>query len=226
MQTRSGTCGPVRLNRIVLPLRIKGRWRMASGTGRARESAPDDIEQRPVLAPEGEGECAGVGSRVRAARGAEAAPRRCPRAPVGRPAGSGRLRQDNRARGLLPPQAAQGAVAAWISLDGDDTPTAFGSYLVYAFECAGLDLSVLSDPDVWSSSPATCQIGMLARAIELHAEPCLLVLDEVDRLPRETVDLIQRLVEHGPSNLHLALAFRANPGLDLAMRVLDGSGTR
>ena len=118
----------------------------------------------------------------------------------------------------------QGAVAAWISLDGDDTPSAFGSYLAYAFECAGLDLSVLSDLDVWSSSPATYQIGMLARAIEQHAEPCLLVLDEVDRLPRETVDLIQRLVEHGPANLHLALAFRANPGLDLAMSVLDGSG--
>ena len=119
---------------------------------------------------------------------------------------------------------AQGQVIAWISLDEDDTPSVFGSYLAYAFECAGLDLSVLSDPDTWSSSPPTYQIGMLAHAIERHADSCLLVLDEVDRLPSETVEVIQRLLDHGPSNLHFALAFRANPGLDLAMRFLDGSG--
>ena len=119
---------------------------------------------------------------------------------------------------------AQGPVAAWISLDEGDTPSLFGSYLAYAFECAGLDLSGLSDVDAWSSSPATYRIGMVARAIELHAGPCLLVLDEVDRLPAETVELVQSLLDHGPPNLHFALAFRANPGLDLAMRVLDGSG--
>ena len=45
------------------------------------------------------------------------------------------------------------------------------------------------------------------------------------RLPRGTVELIQRLVDHGPDNLlHLALAFRANPGLDLTTQVFDGSG--
>ena len=96
----------------------------------------------------------------------------------------------------------QGLVVAWISLDEDDTPSLFGSYLAYAFECAGLDLSVLNDPDAWLSSPATYQIGMLASAIDSHAAPCLLVLDEVDMLPRETVELVQRLVKRGPRNLH------------------------
>ena len=47
---------------------------------------------------------------------------------------------------------AQGLIVAWLSLDEDDTPSVFGSYLAYAFECAGLDLSVLSDRDAWSSS--------------------------------------------------------------------------
>ena len=40
----------------------------------------------------------------------------------------------------------------------------------------------------------------------------MLALDEVDRLPRETVARIQRLVEHGPANStspSLALAFRS-----------------
>ena len=97
-------------------------------------------------------------------------------------------------------------------------------YLAYAFECAGLDLSALNDADGWPSSPAAYQVGTLARAIDRHAAPCLLALDEVDRLPRETVELLQRLVEHAPGNLHFALAFRSNPGLDLAMQVFDGSG--
>ena len=118
----------------------------------------------------------------------------------------------------------EGLVVAWVSLDEDDEPSLFGNYLTYAFECAGLDLSELNDPGAWSSSPVAYQVGMLARAIEHHAAPCLLVLDEVDRVPRETTEAIQRLVEHAPPNLHFALAFRANRGLDLAMQVLDGSG--
>ena len=118
----------------------------------------------------------------------------------------------------------QGLAAAWVSLDEDDAPSVFGSYLAYAFECAGLDLAALNDGDSWPSSPAANQIGTLGRALDRHAAPCLLVLDEVDRLPRKTVELLQRLVDHGPGNLHFALAFRSNPGLDLAMRVIDGSG--
>ncbi len=117
-----------------------------------------------------------------------------------------------------------GLAVAWISLDEDDSPSVFAGYLAYAFECAGLDLSALNKDDGWPSSPAACRIGTLARAIDRHAAPCLLVLDEVDRLPRETVELLQRLVEHAPVNVHFALAFRSNPGLDLAMQVFDGSG--
>ena len=119
----------------------------------------------------------------------------------------------------------EGLVVAWISLDEDDAPTVFsGYYLAYALECAGLDLSALNEDDGWPSSPAAYQIGTLARALDRHTAPCLLVLDEVDRLPRESVELVQRLVKHGPGNLHFALAFRSNPGLDLAMQVFDGSG--
>ncbi len=118
----------------------------------------------------------------------------------------------------------QGLVVAWISLDEDDAPSVFAGYLAYAFECAGLDLSALNDDDGWPSSPAAYQVGTLARAIDGHAAPCVLVVDEVDRLPRETVELLQRLMEHAPVNLHFALAFRSNPGLDLALQVFDGSG--
>ena len=109
-------------------------------------------------------------------------------------------------------------LVAWISLDENDAPNVFIGYLAYALACAGLDLSALNEDDGWPSSPAAYQIGTLARALDRHAAPCLLVLDEVDRLPRETVQMVQQLVEHGPGNLHFALAFRSNPGLDLACR--------
>lgn len=117
-----------------------------------------------------------------------------------------------------------GVAVAWVSLDGDDTLYVFGAYLAAAFAAAGLDVSLLEELDAWSSSPATYQVGMVARTIDLHEAPCLLVLDEVDRVPQETLELIQRLLEHGPANLHFALSFRSNPGLDVAMQVFRGEG--
>ncbi len=116
----------------------------------------------------------------------------------------------------------QGLVVGWISLDGDDTPDLFGGYLAAAFEHAGLDRTLLDAHDGWSSSPAVQQIGMVARAIELHAAPCLLVLDEVDRLPQRTVRLVDLLVKRAPSNLCVAIALRSDPGLELAPQVLAG----
>ena len=116
----------------------------------------------------------------------------------------------------------RGLVVGWISLDADDTPNLFGSYLAAAFEHAALDLRLLNAHDAWSSSPAVQQMGMLARAVELHAAPCLLVLDEVDRLPRRTVQLVDLLVKRAPGNLHVAMAFRSDPGLEVAPHVLNG----
>ncbi len=117
---------------------------------------------------------------------------------------------------------AQGLLVGWILLDNDDLPQVFGSYLAGAFEHAGLDLTLLHTQNAWSSSPAVFQIGMLAHAIELHEAPCLLVLDEVDRLPRRTVELLDRLLKLGPRNLHVAMAFRSDPGFDLAPHILNG----
>ena len=116
----------------------------------------------------------------------------------------------------------RGVLAAWVSLDGDDTPNLFGSYLAAAFQHAGLDLTLLDPQDVWSSSAAVRQLGMLARAIELHGAPCLLVLDEVDRLPRRTLELIDLLVKHAPDDLHLAVAGRSDPRLELASQLVAG----
>lgn len=115
----------------------------------------------------------------------------------------------------------QGVVVGWISLDNDDTPNVFGSYLAYAFEQGGLDLGVLGAHDTWSSSPAAQQVGMVAHAVELHAASCLLVLDEVERLPRPTVRLVDELLKRPPRDLHVAMAFRSNPGVDVTTHVLQ-----
>ena len=48
------------------------------------------------------------------------------------------------------------------------------------------------------------------------------MLDEVDQLPRRTVALVDLLVKRAPGNLHVAMALRTDPGLDLAPHVLDG----
>ena len=58
---------------------------------------------------------------------------------------------------------------------------------------AGLDLSVLNDQDGWNSTPFMHQMGVLAGAMERHETPCMLVFDEVDRLPRRTLALLDFL---------------------------------
>ncbi|MYD69473.1 MAG: hypothetical protein F4W89_01825 [Acidobacteria bacterium] len=117
----------------------------------------------------------------------------------------------------------EGAVVAWISLDDEDTPSLFGGYLALALEQAGLDLS--ASHDAWSAAPAVEQIGTLAGAIERHAAPCLLVLDEVDRLPKCTVRLVDLLLQRAPPNLHLVMAFRSNPGFNVGTHLLSGGAT-
>lgn len=122
-------------------------------------------------------------------------------------------------------RAKQGNVAAWISLDDEDTPSLFGRYLALAFEQAGLDLGLLRSHDAWSASPAVEQMGMLASAVEAHAEPCLLVLDEVDHLPSRTVRLVDLLLQRAPRNLCVAMAFRSNPGVNVGKHMLSGGAS-
>ena len=96
-------------------------------------------------------------------------------------------------------------------------------HLAYAFEHAGLDVALGDSEDAWAATPLAHQLGMLVRAIEIHAGPCLLVLDEIERLPAASVDLLERLLRRGPRSLQFILSFRTNPGLDLASIVLAGS---
>ena len=114
-------------------------------------------------------------------------------------------------------------VAGWLSLDVHDTPSELAGLVACAFDHAGMDLAPLRAFDGWSSLQAAQQMGLLARAVELHAAPCLLVLDNVDRLRPRSADWLDRLVKRGPGNLHVAIACRSNPTINLTGHELDGS---
>ena len=123
----------------------------------------------------------------------------------------------------------RGTLVAWLRVDEKITGDLLLNYLAYAFARGGLDLSVLRQlwTEGWRSQLTSYRVGLLMRAIENYRKPCLLALDEVERLAvpdaSATVDF---LLHRSPPNLHFAMTMRSNPrGLDLATDVLDGQGT-
>ncbi|WP_419938243.1 hypothetical protein [Candidatus Palauibacter sp.] len=108
--------------------------------------------------------------------------------------------------------------------------------LALAFERAGVatfdpagergGASPARAPDPEADSRAEYRIGLLIRALEQHGAPCVLALDEVERLRSpEAVGLINRLVRRAPPHLHVGMAFRERPpGLAVDMYPLEGRG--
>ena len=109
----------------------------------------------------------------------------------------------------------RGRLAAWLTLDEDDTEDGVGMYLMYAFERAGLDLAVAPDAVEY-------RMELLAQEIENHGAPCLLVIDELERLGGHAVEAVDFFLHHAPGNLRFVLGLRDNPGLDLSSAVLEG----
>lgn len=123
-----------------------------------------------------------------------------------------------------------GQVAAWLTVDEDDRPGVVDAYLALAFEQAGLRLQDMEDTwrhDTDAKLPHRTRrrTELLTRAIKAQGAPCLLVLDDVERLAHpEAADTISFLLQNGPPNLRMALAMRDNPGLDLSEASVDGKG--
>lgn len=113
--------------------------------------------------------------------------------------------------------AERGVLAAWLTLDEDDTVEGIGTYLAYAFEKAGL-----RSPS--ASEAIDHGLALVARSVEDYGGPCLLVLDEVERIAAEAVPALDFLLRHRPDNLSVAMAMRENPGLDLTPVTLNGRG--
>ena len=125
----------------------------------------------------------------------------------------------------------QGVPVAWLSVDEEDGPGSLAAYLALAFEEAGVGTfgedgegegGALSQPP--ADTQAGYRINLLARALGRHGGPCVLALDEVERLGSlEAAETLNALLRRGPRNLHVAMAFREQPpGLEIAMYALEG----
>ena len=116
-------------------------------------------------------------------------------------------------------------VAAWLTIDEKDDAEALATYLLFAFSEAGLEIleSRVTSHDF---EHGDYRVNLLMHSIEVRGFPCVLALDDVDRLQNpESQAIINRLLQRGPANLHLALAFRELPaGIDVATPILDGRG--
>ena len=113
-------------------------------------------------------------------------------------------------------------LTAWLSVDEQDAPAVFEAYLCFAFRQAGLD--TVAAPRLRDGHPSGPGMGTLLHAIEAHDAPCVLALDEVERLSDPgSVALLNLLLERGPPNLHLAIACRDFPsGLEIGTPILEG----
>lgn len=130
----------------------------------------------------------------------------------------------------------RGLAVAWLSLDEADGPESVAKYLALAFERAGVtifepaggrrDGSPAQAPDPDAGSRAEYRIGLLMRALERHGAPCVLALDEVERLRNpDAVGLVNALLRRAPPHLHVGMAFRERPpGLAVAIYALEGRG--
>ena len=116
--------------------------------------------------------------------------------------------------------AERGIHTAWIAVDASDDAEVLDSYVAFAFQYAGLRIEAICERDADSES----RTALVARALELHGEPFVLVLDDLHQLKDPgSVALLDFLLKRGPSNLHIAAACRRLPaGLDIGGPVLDG----
>ena len=78
--------------------------------------------------------------------------------------------------------------------------------------------------DPKASGDADYRINVLIRALERHGAPCVLVLDEVERLQdREALAVLNALLRYAPGHLHVAMAYRERPpALDVTTFLLEG----
>jgi LuxR family maltose regulon positive regulatory protein len=115
--------------------------------------------------------------------------------------------------------AAKGRSAAWLSLDQrDNDPALFWTYLVAALKTAapgvGADaLSLLQS----HQPPIEAVVATLLNDLSAFSNDVVLVLDDYHLIDaREVQDGMAFLLEHLPPQIHLVIAGRADPALQLA----------
>jgi LuxR family maltose regulon positive regulatory protein len=114
----------------------------------------------------------------------------------------------------------------WLSLDEDDNDLArFLAYLVAAFQSARTELGMDTLDPSQAHQPAAAQtlLAALLNQIDATPVPLVLVLDDYHLINAQAVhDAVDFLLQHAPENLHLVIATRSDPPLQLAR--LRGQG--
>ncbi|CAG1013830.1 serine/threonine-protein kinase PknK [Anaerolineales bacterium] len=108
---------------------------------------------------------------------------------------------------------------AWLSLDnGDNDPYRFLSYLVSALESVheGIGIEARQIMQSMQLVPPHIILASLMNDLGRLAEPYVLVLDDYQFITEHAVhEAMSYLLDHIPSNMHLVIATRADPPLQL-----------
>ncbi|PCI49642.1 MAG: hypothetical protein COB49_04705 [Alphaproteobacteria bacterium] len=122
-----------------------------------------------------------------------------------------------------------GHTVAWVTLDAEDTANTLITYFTYAFQTAGLNMD---EPDLLLDSGSERldplhQLNILINLLQNVDKKIVLMLDDVDRMiDQEALQILNMMIRHAPDNLHIAIAYRHNPGIALSNLLLDGTAIR
>jgi len=109
---------------------------------------------------------------------------------------------------------------AWLTLDPrDNDPLRFLGYLVAALQTVEPAIGQSVQQALQAAQPAASENLLISLINELHQirQPIILVLDDYHVIEHQAVDdMLNFLLEHQPTKLHLVLATREDPQLPLA----------
>lgn len=109
---------------------------------------------------------------------------------------------------------------AWLTLDQrDNDPLRFLSYLVAALQTVEPEVGQSVQQALQAAQPAPSENLLISLINELHQirQPIILVLDDYHVIDQQAVDdMLNFLLEHLPTTLHLVLATREDPQIPLA----------
>lgn len=119
----------------------------------------------------------------------------------------------------------QNILASWLSLEDADDPDSLISYLAFAFHVSGLEMNELGllSPHFKGDKRIDFALNEFIAAVERSEKPAVLILDDFERASSQVIkQVITRLLENLPENLHLVIACRQNPGLSLSRLEISG----
>jgi LuxR family maltose regulon positive regulatory protein len=122
---------------------------------------------------------------------------------------------------------ARGAVVAWLTLDENDDAVRFSEGLATAMEMgSGRQVFTLIGKRAASTDGEMDRLTEWLGEVASLGARCLVLLDEVDRLPAGTERSLQYLLSNLPANLQMVLASRSPLDLQLADLVAHGQLTQ